>query len=724
MTRTKLTSDTDPADGTAFSTGNAAAGANNLVLLFVASGKAGLFATEPSVPTVTFGGSPMVQFNTVTSGDRRLTGFQLTTTQARSGTFDINFNGELQDYCAWSAFAYSDVDTARPIAQSKIVTAANSTALTVALGGLGRNTAAGALILNVEGNVTSGAGFTTIDEVDTTQGLLARNATLQTLDAHPLVDNVSWTWAPAANAAAIVVEIATAPPPPRTEPHPHEALIRRFEPILFLHQDEKFVPVNAKRFVESAALWSTGTPPHNTAEWGDGPTGGGVYPRRPSATGLSADSDEPGTYIGALPAGAADSRESFLELGGWNDRALSHESGVLESTANVYADRDAIAVRYESDLKNSRFWYHAEVFDTNRLRSVAQPSAGPDIKPIIAQIPDATLLCYYLFFPAHEQSVQCDSISGIEVSSHAGDWQCLAILLQGDPGGDADRYQPRYIGMTGSRPAPGSGFDGYDFDDEELTAMKVAPWVTAGPGVTAMPTTTAVQRRLHPHVYVSLGSHSFWPTDGEHAVDPYPADATPHDCGGSDSVGVIPPPSKIPGPFGPEAGSLESVLLGLGAWLGKMIAGGKAGAVAGPTGSAAGVIAGHFSGVFELIDASTGPFGVAAPDSDTARPDSGPASGTGTTIAPVGVVVPGAGPTIVAWQTRQGATLDGVDDRTYDYVVDRNTQFWWPNDDNERGYHGRWGQRVTDDTLPRRSGPRFPNYAKMFFVALADLTRK
>jgi hypothetical protein len=60
----------------------------------------------------------------------------------------------------------------------------------------------------------------------------------------------------------------------------------------------------------------------------------------------------------------------------------------------------------------------------------------------------------------------------------------------------------------------------------------------------------------------------------------------------------------------------------------------------------------------------------------------------------------------------------------YDFVVDRDKQFWWLNDDLEGGYKGRWGQRVTDDTLPRRSGPRFPNYPRMFLLALADLATK
>ncbi|MEO6395674.1 MAG: hypothetical protein ABIO40_07155 [Devosia sp.] len=42
-----------------------------------------------------------------------------------------------------------------------------------------------------------------------------------------------------------------------------------------------------------------------------------------------------------------------------------------------------------------------------------------------------------------------------------------------------------------------------------------------------------------------------------------------------------------------------------------------------------------------------------------------------------------------------------IDRRRYDYLVDRDLRRWWPNDDLELGYRGRWGQRVTSDFLPR-----------------------
>jgi hypothetical protein len=55
-------------------------------------------------------------------------------------------------------------------------------------------------------------------------------------------------------------------------------------------------------------------------------------------------------------------------------------------------------------------------------------------------------------------------------------------------------------------------------------------------------------------------------------------------------------------------------------------------------------------------------------------------------------------------------------------VVDRSTQDWWPAQNRLRGggFTGRWGQNVTLDPLARRAGPRFPEYWRLFLLALED----
>jgi hypothetical protein len=53
-----------------------------------------------------------------------------------------------------------------------------------------------------------------------------------------------------------------------------------------------------------------------------------------------------------------------------------------------------------------------------------------------------------------------------------------------------------------------------------------------------------------------------------------------------------------------------------------------------------------------------------------------------------------------------------------DMIVDRSRQVWWPSDDGTAGYRGRWGQRVAADPLPHRAGVKFPEFWKMFLIAL------
>jgi hypothetical protein len=738
MARTKLTSGGKTTDGTSFTTASATAPANTLVLLFVSSSKAGLLAGAPSSPSVKFAGTAMSKVKLVTIGDRGLSCFQLKTTQATSGTFQIDFNTEQQDYCAWSAFCYDGVDAVSPVAGSNVATTAFAgSTLSLDLDGADGNACAAAIIIDKVADVTPGNGLGEVHEIGSDQGLIFQNATLETADAQPLVHNVSWTWPGSANAAALVVEVKIAAPQGGTgtgtgtgttaTPHKYDKLIRRFEPILFLHENEKFYPVNAQRFVESANLWSTAAgSPSGKASWGSGPsTGGATFPRTPTAMKVSTVAGELGTfYLGSLDAEA--SAGSFLELGGWNNAMLVHESGVDDTTDNVYSDRDGIDVLYGAGLKDSRFWYHAEVYDLTRLNAVAATISAPDPKPPLTGITRPVLLCYYLFFPAHVQSVECKEGSGTEVSSHAGDWQCIAILLDGDPEGNADLLDPRYFGITGSKPAadiPNA------FDDEKLTVMKVFAWTKPGPGASPLPQTTAKDSRLHPHVYVALGSHSLYAAFGDNPVDPYPTDRRPHDCGRSDSTALIPPPPNK-STFGQPDGSTAASFLGLAAFLLKLLTGASAGAaigsaagsaVAGST--AAGWTAG-MSGFLEFLNSTQPPFGGDTETGDTPSTDIGPEANKGTTIQPFDVDLPDAGTTIASWQVGQGATIGGQ--ARYDYIVERahQEQIWWPSDNGELGYLGRWGQAVTNDTLPRRAGPRFPNYAKMFLLALADLASR
>lgn len=693
MARRSLTSAANTADGASFTTDSISPRTDALVLIYVTSAGTA-FAGTPPVPTITGNGLVWALVDSIVFGpgnSRRLSCLRALG-PTTNGAVTIDFGGRTQDFCAWSLFEFDDVDISAPFGAAAVKqvvkTTATGTSLTAALaGGDAGNLAVGGIALDGPQGVTPGAGFVEIHEQVPTQ-FLGQGGALQTQDASTVVPNVRWTWSTAANAAAIVVEVESAPDPattpPPTPPTNDERLIRRFEPILFLHPDEKFFPSDARRFVEHAALWSA------TAPYGDKNNWRRIVERKK----LAAVRSEGGTFLGDnLSEGDDEAR--FLELGAWKDGDESAEPGVTAGSTNLYANRNAILDAYRGELAGSQFWYHAEVFHSERLRSLA--GGPPNLRKTLESLGLAhpTLLCYYLFFPAHEQSVgkdECSSVDAVEVSCHAGDWQCLAILLDGDGSQDPARYTPKFFGHTGSRPAQVdvAGVPAYrphQFDAEDRTVMKVERWrLTSGPAA-LLPEVNGE----HPRLYVAKGSHSLYTKPGEHDVDPYPPEQNPRGCGGYDNP--ILAPGDTPGD--PRSTWEYAALIA------KSII----------------PIIGTIALLLEtsLIDH---PFGATGPGNDKPDPEQAPASPAGgIAVRPSDVSVPDAVGRVEVWRSRRNLVLGG---RTYDFVVDRDSQVWWPHDDNERGFRGRWGQRVSTDPMSRRCGPKFPDYVDMFLRALED----
>jgi hypothetical protein len=96
----------------------------------------------------------------------------------------------------------------------------------------------------------------------------------------------------------------------------------------------------------------------------------------------------------------------------------------------------------------------------------------------------------------------------------------------------------------------------------------------------------------------------------------------------------------------------------------------------------------------------------------------------GLTIKPKDVNVPDAGAKTADWRSRNGLV---VNNKRYDSIIDRTQQQFWPpephNDSAMRPqgwFSGRWGPRVQTDPLNRRVGQHFPDFWKMFFLAIAD----
>ncbi len=712
MDRRNLVSGKSTSDATAFETEGFTPQANSLVLLFVTSARPALGGGVATVPSVTGNGLRWVLERSVLYGansDRRLSCFRASTATPLSDGAVIDFGTETQDFCAWSMFEYTNVDVSSAdggsaIAQPFAVTSTGQSLTAtlspsadprrnVAVGALAVDSASGAAI-----DVSPGAGYSEIDELGVTQ-FLSKAGTLHTQDAQASSAVISWTWNSAQSAAALVLEIKAAPPVgPDPDPDPgsgttddeKRALVERLEPVLFFHPSEQFFPSDAKRFVEHAALWTAGTPPDDKNAWGGRP--GDQFPRNPTvpAGRLSARADEAGDFrFGEELGGGGDHR--FLELGGWKDLSEAHEDGVTAQTSNRFSDRDAIAARYDGDLESSRFCYHAEVIDEKGLQTVASRAPGLNLAPLLTALDSPAMVCYYFFFPAHEQRVEsssCENVEAREVSSHAGDWQCIAILGEGS----GPAFTPKFLGRTGLRPYQ-DPVPPYQYDDDQKSVMMVSEWTGFDPQLSDG----------HPRLYVAAGTHSLHTSAGAlQKVDPYPPGQQPQHCGTLDT----------PSPAGPSTDPALTATKDIAILLAKM-------AAAGPFGFL-GATAALVSCVVEIANyrAPFAPFGATAESqADLERIPAAP--GAGKTVKPPGLVLADAGADVEEWRSRPAApvTLNG---RVYDCVVNRTEQSWWPHPDGLRGFHGRWGQHVTADALSRRAGPRFPNYPLMFLQALAD----
>jgi hypothetical protein len=730
MARTSLTFGNSTNNANTYQTAAIQPKSNALVVLFVISRKQ--FGGQPSAPTPTGNGLTWKQVETVAAdSDRRLTCFRAMSSTPTSGPITLSFNGETQDLIAWSVIQYDDVDSTGPDGDSAFVRSTTltnndsfNTALAVPIAQSAdptRNTTVGGLLLTDDSNgdepVNPGLGATEIVEIPVAPGS-TEGATLQTQDAQPAVTAMQWTWSKAGPSAAIVLEVKASPvtstppvdPPPGTPvepkpvPIPVEELAVRFAPVLLVDATESYMPINAKRYLEHAALWPAKAPFDETKNWGG--VVGDPFPRKPTvpAGELRGVASEGGKFLGepALQL-ASGSDERFLELGGWKDRNEMSEPAVTESSANTYADRAAIVTRIgQPDLMNSRFWYHAEVIDPPTLFKIAGYSPALSLQSIVGQFTNPTLMLYYFFFPAHDQSVGgggCPNIEAREVSCHAGDWQCFALLADSDGSGDAKGFRPRFFGHTGARPSAVTvgateAYRPFAFDRENRTVMKVEEW-RAPTGIAAN------QPELdgeHPRFYVARNSHSLYTSAGAKAVDPYQYAETPQLCGKTDVPGLNPPDDWPASHYPKAAAFLAKIMIG---------------ASFGPFG----LIAGALAAGAEFKHWTDGGHPLTRPN-DPPDPEVAPTPGGCIALRPKDIAVAGVpADKLQNWEVGRDVQIDG---RHYDYLVDRKTQAWWPAYDGSAGFRGRWGQQVTNDPLGRRSGPLFPDYPTMFLTALAD----
>jgi hypothetical protein len=704
VARYSLTSGSKISASASFTTATITPGAGRLVLAFAMNRKVGGAAT----PTASGNGLTWQQIASVLNfagGNSRITCFRAMGPAPSAGPLTFDFAGQQQEACAWSVFEYDNVDGTGTNGSGAVVqqltTSGNVTTLAVTLGPLANAAASivvGGVAIGTNETVTPGTGLAQIDLLPFVQG--ATHGTLQTEDRTGGGSTVNWSWPAIANAGAIALEIKAASPivpsGPTTDP---ETLARQFEPILFFSAHERFFPADAKRYVEQCALWRAQVPFDAKDSWGGK---GGPFPRAPIIDygKISALAGEPGTPLDSTTLVDNQGEERFFDFKGWMDAARTPQPKVTATSKNTFSNRDAIDTVYNKadadggvqKLRDSRFWYHAELIEAGRLRRLLATVRAPDLVKVYDTLQNAALLNYYFFYPAHEEALaDCTNTEAVEFGCWAGEWGCLSLLLErADATVD---YRPTFIGTSGRLLAAPPTPVAQAADDDDTAKRTV---------MTVNHFSRATLNDGHPRIFVAKGSHALYLDPGTYAVA-YPNESHPNFCGGFE--GIPPPPTQ------PETHLADNPLAAQGLLWAKIIAGNG---LLGPLGAAAGLV----WGIVEYAEANHGlnVVGTGSP-ADNPAPDVAGSPGSGKTVQPAAVTVPDAGSDVQNWTSARNLTIDG---RRYDFVVDRSMQPWWPGDFNQGGYLGRWGPRVEHDPFGRRAGMRFPAFWRIFFLAFAN----
>jgi hypothetical protein len=118
---------------------------------------------------------------------------------------------------------------------------------------------------------------------------------------------------------------------------------------------------------------------------------------------------------------------------------------------------------------------------------------------VLDTLKDAALLNYYFFFPAHEEALvaSCTNIEAKEFGGCAGDWVCMALLLEKD--GSGAPFKPSYIGLSGRGSTSASPPRGQAADSDDMARRSV---------MRVVPFSTSELIGEHPKIFVANGTHS------------------------------------------------------------------------------------------------------------------------------------------------------------------------------------------------------------------------
>jgi hypothetical protein len=467
-------------------------------------------------------------------------------------------------------------------------------------------------------------------------------------------------------------------------------LAKDFEPVLLFHPDEVFFPIDPKFYLERCALWRNKPPSDKKSDWGEAPSG---FPRKPqlakgAIAALQSEATAGKTWIGAtdaiISAEAAGrlTDDRFLQLAGWEPFVGAPDEVTAASNnrhptlgPNVYANA----------LSGGRHWYYCEHLSHQQLlEQLSQPMpSGLDLFRAVIDNPrfsTPSALIYHFFYAFHDEALRGCELAGEgrTFATFAGEWSAVAILID-------SANQPLFIGLT-SRNVGDPAISSFA---ESRIGMTVHKWSEVDPVGT------------HPKIFVSLGTHGNYLKPGPHAAQPF----TPGDidlnqgtCAQIETLDDVIPGGEAhstPSEMAPAAiiivkSILAALVLPLYFWIESEISDD------------------HFGANYPAIDPNR------MPQDETGGPL------FGLVLRPAGLFVPeqAGAPRTEDWLTK---TPEPTDRPRYDFIVDRETQLWWPPRGGMRGYAGRWGPRVTNDPKNRRCGMHCPDFALQFLQAVARL---
>lgn len=511
------------------------------------------------------------------------------------------------------------------------------------------------------------------------------------------------------------------------------ALAKQFEPILLFHQQEVFLPIDPKWYLEHCALWRASPKFDDKNKWGEPPFTI-LVPRLPQilkhqiaalaneASGSVSWLGNPGSDFGVGPVSMTEStpsEEHFLEFAGW-EPVVAPPKEVTATSNNSHAALNP--TEYNAPLKDSRQWYYVEYLDNQALlQFTGNPNInvnGLDLSKSIVNNPDLNkpgVLLFHFLYPLHQEALEgCqDAGEGALFGTYAGEWACIALLID-------STNAPVFIGLTSRNVGDPAAVVGAE---DQRVGMTIFDWKQVD-------RVKSDGNAQHPKIFVSLGTHGSYLKPGPHTVTPFTPsgiDPSRQSCGQVEALddAISAEVIGIPATKGADAQPIITIA--------KALAAGAAGlVVAGPLGGLAGVVAGALGwagieGAFGTFGSPQGPpLSPTQPTDQTGSPD------FGVIIRPDGLPLPeeSMAKTVIDWAIAP-YTSGG---RSYDFVVDRTTQVWWvprpaprPNSSDlpgGAGFNGRWGPRVTNDSNTRRAGMKCPDFLVMFLEAIAiDLNK-